>query len=207
MSRNSKIIAFSGSIRKESLNKKLLHVAVDEVRRTGAEVTQIDLREFPLPIYDGDLEAESGVPENACELRRLMMGSDGFLIASPEYNGSVPGLLKNTLDWCSRPAGDGDALAPYRGKVVALLAASISPFGGVRGIGHLRAIMGKMGSLVLAEDVALPFANKAFDAEGRLTDPGSLQIVRAVSMNFADVIARLNGLTLSQGAGQAGSQS
>jgi NAD(P)H-dependent FMN reductase len=204
MSRNPKIIAFSGSVRKDSLNKKLLHVAVDEVRRAGAEVTHIDLRDFPLPLYDGDLEAEAGVPENARKLRQLMMNSDGFLIASPEYNGSVSGILKNTLDWCSRPAGDGEGLAPYRGKVVALMAASLSPFGGVRGLGQLRAIMGKMGALVLGEDVALPFASKAFNEDGGMTDPGSQQIVRAVSANLVKLTARVHNLTLSEGSEQAG---
>lgn len=165
MQRTPTILAFAGSVRKQSLNIRLLDIGVQAVRAAGAEVTLIDLRDFALPIYDSDLEADVGVPDNAKRLRELMMKHDGMLIASPEYNGSVSGLLKNTLDWCSRPAGDGDALAPYRGKIVGMMAASPSPFGGVRGLIALRSILAKMGAIAVPDDVCLPSAHLVMEVD------------------------------------------
>lgn len=187
----TKILAFSGSTRKASLNVKLLNLAVAVAREHGAHVTYIDLREFPLPIYDGDLEAASGVPQNARSLRELMLAHDGLLIASPEYNGSVTALLKNTLDWCSRPAEGLGGLAPFRGKAVGLMAASLSPFGGLRGIIDLRGIMAKMGSVVLADDVAVPSAQNAFDADDQFVDPNLEKLVRQFAANLIGLSAQL----------------
>ncbi|WP_032833455.1 NADPH-dependent FMN reductase [Pseudomonas sp. URMO17WK12:I12] len=187
-----KILAFSGSTRKASLNLKLLNHAVAAAKEHGAHVTHIDLREFPLPIYDGDLEAASGVPRNAMSLRELLLAHDGLLIASPEYNGSVTALLKNTLDWCSRPADGIDGLVPFRGKAVGLMAASLSPFGGLRGIIDLRGIMAKMGAVVLAEDVALPSAQNAFDADDSFVDPNIGKLVHQFAANLIGLSAKLH---------------
>ena len=188
------ILAVAGSLRAESLNKRLLRAAVGHVRALGAEVVHVDLRDYAMPLYDGDHEAEYGVPEAARRLRRLMLGAHGMLIASPEYNGSVSGVLKNTLDWCSRPTDDAAGLAPFAGKAVALLAASPGPFGGVRGLGHLRAIMGKMGSVVLAEDVALPLAGHAFEGDHGLVADTAREQVRRVGAGLVRLAARLHGL-------------
>jgi chromate reductase len=192
MQRTPNILAFSGSSRKGSFNAALLKQAVAAVRAAGADVTVIDLRELSLPLYDGDLEAEHGVPENVKALRARMMAHDGFLVASPEYNGSVSALLKNTLDWCSRPAGGVDGLAPYRGKTVALLSASVSPFGGARGLTALRSIMAKMGAVVLGEDVAVPFAQNAFDDNGALTHAGTDQLLQGLAANFVKLTHKLH---------------
>ncbi|RYH27813.1 MAG: NADPH-dependent oxidoreductase, partial [Alcaligenaceae bacterium] len=130
MQRPPKFLAFSGSSRTGSFNVMLLRLATAEVVAAGGEVTTVDLRALALPIYDADLEASEGVPPAVKALRAQMMAHDGLLIASPEYNGAMPALLKNVLDWCSRPVDGTDGLAPYRGKTVALMAASLSPFGG-----------------------------------------------------------------------------
>lgn len=159
-------------------------IAIEAAKAAGAEVTIVDLRELALPIYDGDLESDQGVPESVQSLRKQMLTHDGFLIASPEHNGSVTALLKNALDWCSRPFDGIDGLAAYRGKTVALLAASVSPFGGVRGLLALRAIMAKMGAIVLAEDVALPFAQDAYDDKNALKNVGTHQALQALASSF-----------------------
>jgi chromate reductase len=202
MNPSPKILAFSGSIRKGSFNEALLNVAVAALRTAGAEVTQINLRDFPLPIYDADFEIEFGVPENAKNLRALMLQHDGFLIASPEYNGSVTGLLKNTLDWCSRPTDDVDGLAPYRGRTVALVSASLSPFGGVRGLIDLRGILAKMGAIVLAEDVAVAGANNAFAEDGALNNPGTHQALEKLAANFVKLVHTMHVLPRQAGTPQ-----
>lgn len=165
-----RILAFSGSARSGSFNTKLVKIAVEGAERAGAVCTRIDLRDYPLPIYDGDLEAERGLPQPARALRELFRDHDGLLIASPEYNSSISGLLKNTLDWVSRsPEAQAD-LSGFRGKVVALLAASPGPLGGLRGLTHLRALLANLGCLVLPELVTIRGADGAFDAEGALRE-------------------------------------
>src|SRR3990167_4033042 len=135
---NPAILVFAGSARRESLNKKLARTAADSARTTGAEVTLLDLRDYPIPLYDGDLEAESGVPENARALRRLMAIHHGLIVVSPEYNGFITPLLKNTLDWISRPDGAEDGLTLYRDKVALVLSASPGALGGLRSLQLIR---------------------------------------------------------------------
>jgi NAD(P)H-dependent FMN reductase len=186
-----KILAFAGSARSASWNKQLVRVAAYDARTAGADVTLIDLRDFPMPIYDGDEEERDGIPQAALAFRELMLDHQGLLIASPEYNGSVSALLKNALDWCSRPAMGQDGLAPFRGKTVALLAASVSPFGGVRSLSHLRGIMSKMGSHVLADEILVPFAPQAFDAQGALTND---MVKKLLALQVANLVATLTRL-------------
>src|SRR5713101_7819598 len=112
-----RILAFAGSLRVESSNKKLVRAAADAVRAAGGEVTVVDLRDFPMPLYDGDIEAASGVPENGKKLKKMFVESQGFLISSPEYNSSITGVLKNTIDWVSRPAPGEPGLVAFTGKV------------------------------------------------------------------------------------------
>jgi len=166
-----RLLAFAGSTRAGSFNQRLLDLAAAAARDAGAEVTQIRLRDFDLPLYDADLEA-SAFPPAADELRALFVAHDGFLIASPEYNGGVSAVLKNALDWASRPRPGEPmtALAAYRGKVAAIMSASISPFGGLRGLAHLRQILGTVQTIVATEQVAVPFADKAFDG-AELVEP------------------------------------
>ncbi|MBZ0249030.1 MAG: NAD(P)H-dependent oxidoreductase, partial [Burkholderiales bacterium] len=124
----ARILVFAGSARRDSLNKKLAREAARFAREAGAEATFVDLDDYPIPLYHGDLEAAEGMPENARKLRALFLAHDALLVASPENNSSVTALLKNTIDWLSRDLGEGrgddSGLAPWRGKVAGLLAAS-----------------------------------------------------------------------------------
>ena len=138
----AKILAFAGSTRSGSFNKMMVKVAADGARSAGAEVNFIDLRDFPMPIYDGDLEKESGVPEHARRLRELMGEHQGLLIASPENNSTISSVLKNTIDWISRPDGDTPGLVAFKGKVAGIMAASPGKLGGIRGLQHVRNILG-----------------------------------------------------------------
>lgn len=158
-----KILAFSGSIRRESWNRRLITVAVEATRAAGGDVTLVDLADYPLPLYNGDLETRDGLPDNALRLKALFKDHDALLIASPEYNSSIPPLLKNTLDWVSRDWQGESGLAPYQGKVAALLAASPGQFGGMRMLPHLRQVLNTLGVLVLPGQFSLSHADRAFD--------------------------------------------
>jgi chromate reductase len=196
MEAKPKILAFAGSARERSYNKMLVRIAAAGARRAGAEVTVADLRDFPMPIYDGDLESRDGIPANALKFRHLMMAHQGLLIASPEYNSSISPLLKNTIDWISRPVGGEDGLAPFRNKVATLLSASPGGFGGLRGLVHLRAILGNIGVIVLPDQLAVAKAHEAFQPEGTLTDPKQHAAVEALGANLAATLAKLHGQTL-----------
>jgi NAD(P)H-dependent FMN reductase len=169
MSKTPKILAFAGSARRDSLNKKLAAAAADAAREAGAEITLIDLADYELPLYHGDVEAADGLPENARRLKRLFIDHDGLLVACPEYNSSITPLLKNTIDWVSRREGDDEPpLVAYRGKVVALVSASPGGLGGLRGLVHVRDIFGNLGCLVLPDQKAFSKAYAVFDENGRL---------------------------------------
>jgi len=165
-----RILAFAGSTRRESFNKKLVQIAVKGAREAGAEVTLIDLKDFPLPLFDQDLEAEQGMPENGSKLKKLFIEHDGLLISSPEYNSSITAVLKNAIDWVSRPVPDEPPLAAFRGKVATLMSASPGALGGLRGLVHVRSILGNIGVIVLPDQVSVPKANEAFLTDGSLTD-------------------------------------
>jgi chromate reductase len=187
-----KLLAFAGSTRGGSLNQALLDLAVAEARARGAEVTEIRLKDFDLPLYDGDLEV-SAFPGAARELKSLFQSHQGFLIASPEYNGSVSGVLKNAIDWASRPT-DGEALtalSAFRGKVAGLMAASISPFGGLRGITHMRQILATIQTLVATEQVLVPFAHGAFEEGGALKEQLPAQLLGGLAARVIDLAQRL----------------
>ncbi|MDZ4289627.1 MAG: NAD(P)H-dependent oxidoreductase [Prosthecobacter sp.] len=169
--RPPKILAFAGSTRTESYNKKLIHIAADAARAAGAEVTLIDLRDYPLPLFDGDLEDAQGLPENAKKLKALFNSHDALLISAPEYNSSITGVLKNTIDWVSREATDDEpALRDFKGKVATLLSASPGALGGLRSLVHVRAILGNIGVIVLPTQVSVPKAHEAFDESGKLKE-------------------------------------
>ena len=150
-----KILAFAGSAKKASLNKKLLAVAVAGARAAGAEVTVVDLADYPMPIMDEDLEAAEGAPEKATAFKALMVEADGFLISCPEYNSSITPLLKNVIDWASRAAPDEKALVAYEGKTAALMACSPGPVGGLRGLPEVRRILSNIKVHVMPGDTAV----------------------------------------------------
>ncbi len=186
----SKILALSGSIRRDALNRKLIQAAVDATRAAGGTVTLIDLADFPLPLYNGDLEDKDGLPDNALRLKTLFKDHDALLIASPEYNSSIPPLLKNTLDWVSREWQGESGLVPYQNKVAAIMAASPSALGGMRMLPHLRQILNTLGVLVLPGQFSLPHADQAFDAEsGALLAPERLQSLVLELVNTTDKLA------------------
>lgn len=186
-----KILAFAGSTRTASFNKQLTRFAADAARAAGVEVTVVDLRDYPLPLFDGDLEEQQGLPENARKLKALFREHDGFLIASPEYNSSISAVLKNALDWVSRAETDDEpALVAYRGKAAALVSASPGALGGLRGLVHLRSILGNMGVIVLPEQVAVPKAHEAFDADGRLKDERFAKQVTEVARKLAEFLKK-----------------
>jgi NAD(P)H-dependent FMN reductase len=155
-----KILAFAGSTRNASFNRQALNFAVQGAREAGAEVTLIELRDFSLPLYNGDLEESHGLPEAAVRLKALFKSHQGLLIACPEYNSSITPLLKNTLDWVSRPHGEESGLLPYQGKLAALVAASAGNLGGLRGLRHVREILTTLQVLVIPRQMALSQADK-----------------------------------------------
>ncbi len=165
-----RLLAFSGSARKGSLNQALVDLAAREARDLGAEVTSIRLTDFDLPIYHGDLEPDQ-FPAAALELQGLLRSHHGFLIASPEHNGTVSALLKNSIDWGSRPVPGHAIISGFRNKVAAIMGASISPFGTLRSLTHLRHVLSTIQTIVATEQVMIPFAATAFDETGALKEP------------------------------------
>jgi chromate reductase, NAD(P)H dehydrogenase (quinone) len=172
---SNKILFFAGSARTESFNKKLAKQAYELAVSKGADATFIDLRDYPMPIYDGDYEAEHSLPENAIKLKKLFVEHAGLFIASPEYNSSISPLLKNSLDWISRPHEPNEiSLVAFAGKHAALAATSRGYFGGLRGLVPLRMMLGNIKVTVLPDQLAVPNYDKAFD-QGILVDEGALK--------------------------------
>ena len=186
-----RILGFAGSARTGSFNKLTLAVAAAGARAAGAEVTVIDLREFPLPIMDEDLEAREGEPANAKKLKDLMKAHDGFLIASPENNSSYSALLKNTIDWCSRRREGERPMECFAGKVVGIMSASPGALGGVRGLIALRTLLANMKCLTLPDQVSVPGAAGAFDETGRLKDAKLQAALEALGGAVARTAAKL----------------
>ena len=185
----AQIVAFAGSSRTGSFNQKLLRLAVEAARQTGAEVTLVDLRELALPLYDQDLEDADGLPPGAKRFKTLLRESDGFLIASPEYNSSIAPLLKNALDWASRSEADDEPpLVAFRGKVAALVSASPSALGGLRGLVQLRSLFGNIGVLLLPEQVCVSAAYEAFDDTGALKDARKAKQLKTLAENLVTLI-------------------
>lgn len=192
MAEKPKVLAFAGSTRAGSWNKKLIRVAAHAAEAAGAEVTLLDLRDLNLPLYDGDLEEREGLPEGARRLKQLMKAHDAFLISSPEYNSSISGALKNAIDWASRPLEDAVPLEAFAGKVAGLMAASPGALGGLRGLVHLRAILGNIKVLVLPEQLAISKAHEAFDDEGNLKDEKQRAGIENIARRVVEVAAKLH---------------
>ena len=191
MSQSVKVLAFAGSIRQDSFNKKLVRIAAENAREFGAEVTLIDLKDYPLPLFDQDLEASTGLPENVMKLKKLFIEHHAFLIASPEYNSSITPLLKNTLDWISRPVPNEAPMAAFQGKAASLLSASPGALGGLRGLVHLRAILGNIGVMVLPDQVAVPRAHEEFGSEGLLKDARQQANIQHLCKKLVDTVRKL----------------
>jgi len=186
-----KILAFSGSARRDSFNQRLVVCAAQAASEAGAEVLTVNLGDFPMPIMDQDLEREHGQPEHAARFKQLLAEHDGILLASPEYNSSISPLLKNTLDWASRKVGDEPPMVAYKGKTAALLSASPGRLGGIRGLVHVRSILSNLGVLVLPDQVAVASAGSAFDESGNLVNDYDINQISAIAGKFVQVLTKL----------------
>ena len=187
-----KILAFAGSSRRDSFNKKLVKIAAEGARLAGAEVTYVDFKDLPMPLFDEDLEAEAGIPENVKTFKAVMKAHQGLLIACPEYNSSITPLLKNAIDWASRPEPGEPGLICFRDKVAVIMSASPGALGGLRGLVHVRAILGNIGVLVLPNQKGIAKAHEAFDENGQLKDEQQQQEIHQLGNKLATVVAKLS---------------
>ena len=183
-----KILVFAGSTRADSLHKKLARAASQQLRSLGLDTTVVDLKDFPMPMYDGDVETEAGLPPNAKAFRELLRSHDALAIASPEYNGSFPAVIKNAIDWISRPAAGEPPLNVFRGKKAILLSTSPGPGAGKRGLRHLRELLEMIGVEVLAAQVTIPKGAAAFGPSGELLRDEDRQSLRAAAEELARAV-------------------
>ena len=196
-----KILVFAGSIRSGAYSGRTADVAQKELALQGAEVTRISLADYPLPIMDQDLEAEKGVPENAYKLARLFVAHDGILIATPEYNGSMPPLLKNAIDWISRVRTDkGKPLRPLPGRIVAICSSSNGHFAGIRSASHLRQVLSHIQMEVIAPQCSVPNAGEAFDEDGAFRDERARNSMHKVCKTLIEHAWLLSGQTRGDSA-------
>jgi len=165
------ILALCGSLRRASFNRKLLRHAVEIAEAQGAQVDVLDLRELALPLYDGDLEAEQGLPAGVQTLKERITAAQGLLIATPEYNHSIPGAFKNAIDWATRGGN------PFAGKVALLMGASTGSFGAVRSLQHLRQVLMARGAWIVPTAVTVANAEQAFDDAGKLKEPSTVKLI------------------------------
>lgn len=186
-----KILAFAGSARKDSVNKRLVQAAARQAEAAGAQVTVVDLADYPMPLYDGDLEASEGLPASVQQLRELMQAHQGLILSCPEYNSAITPLLKNTIDWTTRAGGGSGDLSCYQGKVVSLLAASPGALGGLRGLVSVRSILGNIGCLVLPQQLAVSKAGSAFNEAGDLADERQASMLQSQMAGLVDTLKRL----------------
>jgi len=192
MTNQPKIIAFSGSLREQSFTKRVVKTAMQGAINAGATVDFIDLRDYPMPIYNADIQETEGFDENALRFQRLLSEYKGFLICSPEYNGSLTGALKNALDWASRSSDEFKMGEVFRGKVAAITTASPGVFGGIRCLNHLRTILSVLGVNVLPSEIAVGKVNEMFDGE-RMTDERTRQLLETLGESLVDTLIRLHG--------------
>jgi len=188
----TKILCFAGSLRKDSFNKKLAKLAATKAEAAQATVTYVDLKDYPMPIYDGDIEASEGIGDNAKKIKALMKDHQGFIISCPEYNSSITPVLKNTIDWASRPLEGEKGLECFKGKVVALFAASPGKLGGLRGLVTVRAILESIGVICIPDQFSVAMAQEAFDSDGNLKDAKQMAEVERISKRLVEVTTLLN---------------
>jgi len=187
------IVAFSGSARAESFNTRLVKIAAEAARASGAKVTLVNWRDYPMPLMDEDLERTEGMPKAARAFKELLFAHDGFLISAPEYNSSITPLLKNAIDWASRREGNEKPLEAFAGKVAVLMSASPGALGGLRGLVHVRAILGNIRTIVLPDQIAVSKAHEAFGADGRLKDAQLQAGIEGLGTGLAAMLRKLHG--------------
>jgi NAD(P)H-dependent FMN reductase len=187
-----KILVIPGSLRTGSLNARLAAAIAHELAQSGADVSRIALSDFPLPIYDGDLQAQSGVPKHAVNLKRMIGAHHGVLIVTPEYNSSVPALVKNTIDWVSRVQDPHETRGQvFRERVFAIAAASGGRLGGTRALAALRLILTACHATVVPNQLALSFADHAYDEMDHLKHPADIEALQAMVRQLIDHSQRM----------------
>jgi chromate reductase len=182
-----KILAFAGSTRKDSVNKRLAKIALLAADKAGAETTFIDLLDYNMPLYSQDLLAEHGMPDGVIAFKEMLKNHNGFLIASPEYNGSLTGTLKNAIDWATIKAEGEDRMACWNEKIAGLLAASPGGLGGIRGLHHLRTILAGIGTFVLPNHLAVGNSSSNLQNDNQITDEKLQQQVEKLSAEMVRV--------------------
>jgi len=194
MSKNPKILAFAGSLREKSYNRRVLKTAIRGAESAGAQVAEVDLRDYPMPIYNADIQEKGGFPENAEKLQKLLLEHDGLLIASPEYNASLPAALKNAIDWTSRANGDIKLGQTFKGKVAAIMTASPGAFGGIRCLGHLRDVLTILLVNTLPTEIAVGKVHEMFDGDGtEMTDEKMKKILENLGAALVDLLRKTHG--------------
>lgn len=192
MSTTPRLVAMAGSLRQDSFNKKLVKIAMAGAQKAGAEVTYVDLRDYPMPVFDEDLERAHGLPEPAKKLKALFAASHGFLFACPEYNSSITAAMKNAIDWVSRATEGDKGMIAFQGKAAVIMAASPGALGGLRGLVTVRSILSNIDVTVLPSQIAINRAFEAFAPDGSLKDPKQQATVEGLGQKLADFVARLH---------------
>ncbi|HEY0459962.1 MAG TPA: NAD(P)H-dependent oxidoreductase [Pyrinomonadaceae bacterium] len=194
MAKKHKILAFSGSLREHAYSKRVVKTAIKGAERAGAEVTYIDLRDFPMPIYNADDHEQNGFDAKALEFQRLLNEHNGLLICSPEYNGSLSGALKNAIDWASRRSDEFKMGEVFSGKVGAIMTESPGSFGGLRCLGHLRSILSILGVNVLPSEIAVGKVQEMFDGnDAEMTNETMRKLLEALGASLVDTMRKLHG--------------
>ncbi|MGI8544804.1 MAG: NADPH-dependent FMN reductase [Aridibacter sp.] len=194
MAKKPKILAFAGSLRKDSYNKRVVKVAIEGAEKGGAEVTYIKLEDYPLPIYNEDEHKGEGFPKNAKKLQKIFGEHDGFLISSPEYNASLPGGMKNVFDFVSRKSEDYEMIEVFKGKVAAIMTASPGSFGGIRCLGHLRGVLSIMLTSVLPTEIAVGGVHKMFEGDSEeMQDEKMKKLLQNLGESLSDILKQTHG--------------
>ncbi len=194
MAKKPKILALAGSLREHSFTGRVLRTAIKGAENAGAEVTLIDLRDFPMPIYNADEHEQNGFDENAARLQQLLSEHDGLLICSPEYNGSIPGGLKNAIDWASRKSDKFGTVEVFKGKYAAICSASPGSFGGIRCLAHLRGVLSIMFVNVLPTEIAVTFVAGKFEGDDEeMTDEKTKKILEDLGAQLAEMLKKTHG--------------
>lgn len=194
MAKRPKILAFAGSLREHSYNKRVLKTAIEGAKKAGADVTYVDLKDYPMPLYNADLQETQGFPAIATAFQKLLLEHDGLMIASPEYNGSVPGALKNVIDWTSRANGNLKLIECYKGKAAAIMTASPGAFGGIRCLGHLRDVLTILLVNTLPSEIAVAKVGAMFDGNGyEMTNDIMRGMLEDLGASLTDMLQKTHG--------------
>lgn len=194
MAKKVKILAFAGSLRENAYSKRVVKTAMKGAIDAGADVTFVDLRDYPMPIYNEDDHEKDGFSENALKFQKILAAHDGLLVASPEYNGSLTGALKNALDWASRPSDEYQMGAVFKGKIAAIMTESPGAFGGIRCLGHLRGVLSVLLVNVLPSEIAVGKVHEMFDGDGaEMTDAKMRKVLEDLGASLVDILKKTHG--------------